>query len=157
LSQAAFLALTSARDRTVPTRRGKWILTRLLCSPPGEPPANVPPLEQVAMDAQIPVGAPIRAKLEVVDRTHTATCAAYACHSLMDPLGLGLEHYDGVGAWRDSYAGGVAIDATGQMPGPMAPIPFDGAEELARALKEDPRVLGCLTQNFFSYALGREP
>jgi hypothetical protein len=76
-----------------------------------------------------------------------------SCHKLMDPLGFSLEHYDGVGAWRDSDQG-QPIDATGTMPDGRA---FDGATQLASILKSDPSFPRCAVQKFFSYALGRVP
>jgi hypothetical protein len=39
------------------------------------------------------------------------------CHSLMDGIGFGFEHFDAIGAWRTSYASGTAVDATGMIVG----------------------------------------
>ena len=45
LTHASILTLTSNPTRTSPVKRGKWILDNILGTPPPEPPANVPPLE----------------------------------------------------------------------------------------------------------------
>jgi hypothetical protein len=51
------------------------------------------------------------------------TCAA--CHNTMDPIGLALENYDAVGAWRETDHG-KPIDTSGVLPdgtrSPDAPI-----------------------------------
>ena len=72
---------------------------------------------------------------------------------MMDPIGLAMEHYDGVGRWRDTDTG-VAIDTTGQLPGGPK---FDGEAQLSETLKADPRFMQCATNKVLSFALGRVP
>jgi len=38
------------------------------------------------------------------------------CHSQMDQLGFALENFDAIGEWRDIYASGTPVDASGQLP-----------------------------------------
>ena len=75
-------------------------------------------------------------------RAKGSTCNG--CHQYIDPIGFGLEHFDAVGRWRDTD-NGVAIDATGNVPGSATP-PFDGAVGLATAVGDDPRFLDCMIQ-----------
>jgi len=84
---------------------------------------------------------------------HRKNPACAGCHTLMDPIGLALEHYDAIGRWRDTDQG-QAIDATGVLGNGKA---FDGATQLAQVIKTDPRFMKCATQKVFTYALGREP
>jgi hypothetical protein len=77
------------------------------------------------------------------------TCAT--CHTLMDPIGFGLENYDGIGAFRQRD-GDFAIDASGELPGGAQ---FDGAIELAGLLSGDARFADCTTEQLLTYALGR--
>ncbi len=42
-----------------------------------------------------------------------AVCAS--CHTKMDPLGFGLENYDGIGRWR-AMDGKFPVDSTGTLP-----------------------------------------
>jgi hypothetical protein len=145
LRQGSFLVATSHPDTHSPTRRGKWILERLLCRKPPPPPPNVPGFQP----AQV-AGGTLRQKLE---RTHHAmggTCAA--CHAFIDPMGFALEHYDGAGLWRDQD-GGLPIDASGAMPD--TDVPFDGAGELSAAIAADPRFPACVAKQVMTYALGR--
>src|SRR5207302_5338499 len=129
---------------TSPTRRGKWVLGQLLCSEPPPPPPNIPPLPETTT----PTGS-LRQRLEA----HRSNPVCASCHSSIDPIGFGLEHFDAVGRWRNTDTGGYAIDATGTLPGGAA---FDGAAQLARALKQDPRVASCIAQKVFTYAIGRQ-
>jgi hypothetical protein len=145
LTQANYLTVNSLRDRTSPTRRGKWISENLLCVTVPPPPPMIPQLP--AQDTTAPTSA--RARL-LVHRMKGATCNA--CHQLIDPMGLGFEHYDAVGRWRDTDAG-AAIDVTGNVPGTDAA--FDGAVDLATELKQDARLQPCVARKLLTYALGR--
>jgi len=73
---------------------------------------------------------------------------------MMDPVGFGFEHFDGVGRWRDEEAG-LAIDATGEIIGATTKGTFDGVPELAALLVESPEVERCMTLQWFRYAYGR--
>ena len=42
---------------------------------------------------------------------HRKNPVCASCHDVMDPLGFGLEGYDGVGSFRTEDTGGFAIDA----------------------------------------------
>jgi len=39
------------------------------------------------------------------------------CHTLINPLGFALEHYDPIGAWRPTYGKNAPIDPSGELPG----------------------------------------
>jgi hypothetical protein len=145
LRMGAFLALTSHSNIHSPTKRGKWVLERMLCRPPPPPPGNIPNFEPT----QVPMGT-LREKLETSHQARGAVCAS--CHAVMDPVGFAFEHYDAVGAWRDQD-GGRPVDATGTMPD--SDVPFDGAAQLAAAIQQDPRFLACVSRKVLTYALGR--
>ncbi len=152
LGLASFLTQTSFPSRTSPTKRGEWALTELLCSPPPPPPAVIPKLEESAdpSEANQAAGAEnVRARLE----KHRSNPACAACHSTLDPIGLGLERYDGIGRYREAYANGDAIAPNGELPGGL---PFAGPEELGALLAKDPRFTACAASKLYTYALGRE-
>ncbi len=142
--QAGFLTVNAFPTRTSPVLRGKWVLERLICQAPSDPPAGVEGIDQTDLDD----GATLREILEA----HREDPSCASCHALMDPIGLGLEHFDGVGAWRDVDTDGNAIDATGDLPDRGS---FDGAQELADILAADPAVPSCIAKHLFTYALGR--
>ena len=118
LMQGSMLTTTSFPTRTSPVKRGQWVLANILCTPPPSPPDNVPPLDQTV----VPAGSSQRVQLEA----HIGNPACASCHKLMDPLGFALEHFDGVGHWRD-MDGTAAIDASGQLPSGQK---FDGALQM---------------------------
>jgi len=144
LTQGSVLTVTSQPNRTSPVRRGKWVLDNILCQPPPPPPPNVPAIPSDGMVA----GATLRQLTE----EHRANPVCNGCHIQMDPIGYAMEHYDGVGHWRDQD-NGQPIDATGSLP---SGANFDGAQQLAQVLKADPRFTTCMSKKMLTYALGRE-
>lgn len=144
LTQGSVLTVTSFPRRTSPVKRGKWVLEQLLCSAPPPPPPEVEGrIEEVDPDA------PLRERLA----QHRADPVCAACHARMDPIGLGLEQFDGIGAWRD-LENGHPVDASGEFPDGRT---FDGAVELSALLKQEPALARCMAEKLFTYALGRGP
>jgi len=146
LGMAAPLAITSQRLNTSPVLRGAWVLETLLGTPVPPPPPGVPPLPS---DKGAQEKVTVRQKL--LQHRGNPTCAT--CHNLMDPIGFGLENFDGLGRWRDQDVNGQAIDATGTLPSGEK---FNGPVELRQALlakKGD--FLEHLTGKVLGYALGR--
>ena len=142
--KGGILLLTSHADRTSPVVRGKWILDNVIGTPPPPPPSVVPPFPDDA-----PGSAPtVRARME----RHRASPACAGCHRLMDPIGLALENFDAVGAWRTQDAG-VAVDASGELTDGTR---IDGVNALREALLKRPEVIvGTTVEKLMTYALGR--
>ena len=144
LGMAAVLATTSHTFRTSPTLRGRYVLEVLLGAPPPPPP---PDAGVLADDPQSAPPATFRESLE----RHARDPACAACHARIDPLGFGLEPYDGIGRWRDAAARG--IDASGRLPGGES---FSGPAELKAALlRRKSRFLRHASAQMLAYALGR--
>jgi hypothetical protein len=142
LGQGSFLALNAHSNIGSPTYRGKFIREMLMCQSVPPPPMNVPPLPE---DAAGTAPQTMRQKLAV----HRAVEPCKTCHTLMDPIGLAYENFDGIGASRTMDAGQV-IDASGDLDGK----PFKNARELATLLHDHPRVMDCLARNIYRYAVG---
>jgi len=144
LGKGGVLTLTSHADRTSPVVRGKWILDNLLGTPPPPAPAVVPPFPE-----EVPgVPSTVRGRME----QHRSNPACAGCHKVMDPLGLALENFDAVGAWRTRESG-IAIDASGEL---TDGTKIDGVAALRDALVRRPEVLvGTMTEKLMTYALGR--
>jgi hypothetical protein len=144
LTHGSVLTLTSNPTRTSPVKRGKWVLDNLLGTPPPPPPPNVPELE-----AQGELKGSLRERME----QHRQNPNCISCHERMDPIGFGLEHFDGVGAWRDQDGEGE-IDASGVL---VSGQEFEGAEGLVKVLSSQQQELfvRCLTEKMLTYALGR--
>ncbi len=143
LGLAGFLTHTSRMDRSAPSIRGQWIIKSLRCQEI-ELPANFtpPPLSEPQP------GQTVRQLVE----QHRANPACAPCHDALDPVGLGLESYDAVGQYRDYYADGLPVDASGSLPDGST---FNGALEMADALSKDPNLLDCVAEKLFVYGLGR--
>jgi hypothetical protein len=142
LTLGSLLTVTSTPIRTSPVKRGVWILEQLLCSEPPPPPPGVEGLP----DANASSGS-LRDQLEL----HRADPTCASCHNLMDPLGLGLEHYDAIGAYRTQDQG-FPIDASGQLIDGQS---FVDGREMAALIQEDERFNLCVVEKLFTYALGR--
>jgi hypothetical protein len=72
----------------------------------------------------------------------------------MDPLGLGFEHYDALGQWRDAE-NGLPVSGSGEVVGSDVAGPFYGAIELANKLAQSAEVADCIAQTWFRFAQGR--
>jgi len=93
----------------------------------------------------------VRTRLE----QHRANPTCFACHGVMDPLGLALENFSAVGQFRANDPDTrTPIDAAGQLPDGTA---IRGPDDLRRALAERPdhQFVQALTENLLTYALGR--
>jgi hypothetical protein len=145
LGLAGFLTHTSRETRTSPIIRGKWILDAVWCTELTLPTdIVVEPLDEPAE------GEPATTVREQM-MAHRTSPACSGCHNMIDPIGLALEHFDGIGRYRAAYENGLAIDATGIMPEGQ---PVDGLESLAAALAADPQFMACAANKFGTYALG---
>lgn len=143
LGMGSVLASTSHTHRTSPTLRGKYVLEVLLGTPPPPPPANVGVLKDEAP------GRPPKTFRESLER-HARDPNCAVCHNKIDPLGFGLENYDGIGRWRE---GGPMLDTTGELPSGEK---FSGPGELKKLLlKRQDQFLLNVSEQMLTYALGR--
>ena len=96
LGMAAVSLMGGNGERTNPVERGAWVLRKLLHDPPPPAPANIPQIARLA-------GQALTTQERLLAHQEEAQCAS--CHRKIDPIGLGLENFDAVGAWRteDTY------------------------------------------------------
>ena len=93
LGKGALLTITSDVARTSPVKRGKWFLETFLdISPPDPPPGVETDLTEVEGEAPTT----LRARMEA----HRANPSCAGCHQSFEPMGLAMENFDAVGAWR---------------------------------------------------------
>ena len=144
LTQMSFLATFSHDGRSSATLRGRAVRELLLCQPVPEPPANV---NFSAVEDTRSTERPTARDRLTPHRTRRA-CAA--CHQVMDPIGLSLENFDGVGAYR-TEENGAPIDASGELDG----IAFDDPVALGHAVSEHPALPACLVNRLSEYAMRR--
>jgi hypothetical protein len=143
----AFLALSSYEYRTAPTLRGRWILINLLCTPPDDPPPNVPELDS---DPNSPDAAEQNVRKRLEEHRVNPLCAN--CHAALDPYGLALENFDAIGTYRTNYKNGTPVDASTETVEGEA---FVGLQGLAEVVSAKDEFTSCVTQKLFTYSLGR--
>ncbi len=141
--KGALLTVTANPDRTSPVKRGVWVLEQLLCKAPPPPPPDAGGLAP-AVDPTLNI------KERMAQHRANPSCAG--CHSLMDPLGFGMENFDPVGRWRTQEEGGATVDPSGELPGGKS---FNGVVEMRAVVKQDPDLSACMTRHLLTYALGR--
>lgn len=148
LTQPALLARLGHTNLESPILRGVFVLESLLCAPTGAPPAGVNTTLPEPKRGDPP--STLRARLE---ETHKgAGCTG--CHSLIDGIGFGFQHYDSVGRYRTTE-NGQPIDATGKLSASDVDGDFNGAIELSNKLAQSKQVQACFAEHFYAYALSR--
>jgi hypothetical protein len=140
LTTPALLATFSKGADSAPVSRGRVISEKMLCKafavPPGTP---VPPVQ---------LGSNLTTRQRYAEHSTNPACAV--CHEYFDPIGYGLENFDGYGRWR-TEENGRPIDASGVIYGTA----FDGPAGLAEYLAAPDNAPRCLTIQLFRAALGR--
>jgi mono/diheme cytochrome c family protein len=149
LGKGALLTVTSNPARTSPVTRGKWFQQTFLGVAPPDPPPGVegipvrPPDNAGNMKALT-----MRQTLEA-HRTNP-TCAS--CHKIFEPVGIALENFDAVGAWR-THDEGVPVDASGVL---ADGTKLDGVAALRNALVGySDQFARVVAEKMLTYAIGR--
>lgn len=156
LTQETFLTTTSFPNRTSPVLRGVYVMTQLVGTSPGTPPANVPAF--VVPDAGS--GETVRESLD----QHANNPACSSCHNVIDPIGYTFENFDATGAYRTTD-NGSPIDATGTLDGQTinattGQVTYNGASvngaaAMAAAIVADPRFPQNIVKQLLTYGVGR--
>jgi hypothetical protein len=107
--------------------RGLVISNGVLNSAPPPPPGVIPALPP----SDSAEGLTERQRIE----QHRAQASCAACHSLIDPFGLALSHFDETGAYRETDAG-LPIDSSGtiSLASDLESVTFTSIEDLAPQL-----------------------
>jgi Protein of unknown function (DUF1592)/Protein of unknown function (DUF1588)/Protein of unknown function (DUF1587)/Protein of unknown function (DUF1595)/Protein of unknown function (DUF1585) len=145
LTQGSLLAMQSKPQQTSPVHRGKFVRESLLCQFLPPPPANLvitPPELNPSLTTRQRFG------------QHSADASCAGCHQQMDPLGLGFEHFDAVGRWRQTE-NDLPIDATGKLVMTDVDGDFDGAAALADKLASSEQVADCMMKEWARFSFGR--
>jgi Protein of unknown function (DUF1592)/Protein of unknown function (DUF1588)/Protein of unknown function (DUF1595)/Protein of unknown function (DUF1587)/Protein of unknown function (DUF1585) len=147
LTLGMFLMGHARTNESSPTQRGHLIRANFLCMDVPPPPPGV--------DATIKPGTPGKtARQQIEALTGSGTCAA--CHTLMNPIGFGLEGFDGAGQER-TLDNGEPIDTSGQingLQGATGPVTFNGPRELSNLLAKSDQARACLAASYHRYARG---
>jgi hypothetical protein len=143
LSHGAFLSHGGSTGDRMPIHRGLAVRRRLLCEHIELPVGFVPP----------PLATPAtgECRADVLAAHASGGCAG--CHSRLDPVGFGLEPFDGAGRAQSFEPGRPECEITGA--GDLDGTPFVGPAGLADALTEEGLMAECFESQVYRYALGR--
>lgn len=142
LTDIGFLSLHAHPGTSSPTRRGIKVLEIFMCQATPQPPANVD-----FSTVQDSTKGTVRGRL--LDHMENEGCSG--CHRRTDPLGLALEHFDGLGQLR-TMENGAPIDVSAQ----LKDVTIEGARGVGEYLRNEPRVPACLVRNVYSYGVGEK-
>jgi hypothetical protein len=148
LTLPAFLSSAAHDDEPSYVKRGVFVLENLLCRDLPDPPPDAPDRQPA-----FPPSATQRQKSAAIRQV--AECGA--CHSMIDPVGLGFDRYDEIGRLRTTLPGGTPADGHGEVKVGLPGVdgPFDGPVELGRRLAASQEVQGCMARQWFRFATSR--
>lgn len=145
LTLGGVLATHSRPNASSPIHRGKLVRERILCQelPPPPPGLNVQP----------PPFDPSKSTRERYE-AHATVEPCVSCHKLIDPIGFGFEHFDGIGRYR-AEENNQSIDVTGEIVStPSTDGAFEGTAELSKKLAESPDARACFARQWLRFAYG---
>jgi hypothetical protein len=145
LTHASVLASTTPGSRNNPVVRGKFIYEQVFCQQVPSPPAS--------LNVKEPPPDPTRTTRERFT-AHRVMEPCKTCHVMLDPIGFGLENFDGVGLWRDTE-NGKPIDASGEIPNVDVAGEFNGPAELGKKIASSNDARNCFADKWFAFAYGR--
>lgn len=152
LGMAGLMTFLADGTRTLPMRRGSWVLRELLNDPPNNPPPNAGEIQPNTSGKNLT----LRERIEL----HRGDQICASCHAKLDPYGLALENYDAIGQWRTRFNGegfrgnnAPVLDVSGNFPDGSK---FSTLEEYkAGLMKQKDRFARAFSIKLLTYALGR--
>lgn len=144
LGHGSSLTAHSHPNKTSPVKRGTWVMDKLMCDRPPEPPGDV-----ISQFPNLPEGLNPRAESEL-HKESSGICAS--CHAYVDPIGYGMENFSAIGQWRDEYPNGDYVDSSSMLPSGES---FSSLVELTEILAAKHEVTLCSISYAMTYATGR--
>ena len=148
LSMGAFLSSHAHSDQSSPIKRGVAIRERILCQKLGEPPPNA------GMAPEVDFNSSTQERFA----QHTADPACASCHQYIDPIGLAMERFDGIGQYREEE-NGVSINPTGDLVdveglGTGTSNSFVTLPQLSTIIVESDQGAKCFVKQMYRFAFG---
>lgn len=162
LGHGSFLVATSNPAETSPTSRGLFVRNQFLGHEVPAPPPGVntslPELTEAA---------PMTNRQRLAVHLNSESCAS--CHKLIDPIGLGFEQYNPIGAFEEKmlvqFGSGrrgapstkveLLVDTSAHIQG-IENSNFSTPKELGRILANSKTCQRCIVKQLFRYTFGRE-
>jgi hypothetical protein len=148
LTEGSLLSMFANTNNTSVVHRGLYVNGNILCGP--EPP---PPPMSVTAQVQMQKSDPNATERQKADLRRT-TSPCNGCHPNFDPFGLVLETYDGIGRYRKTYPGNVAIDTSVDLPESAGGGTAKDVTEFVTKAASNGVFSRCMTTNMLKYALG---
>jgi hypothetical protein len=145
-SQLPYLTLNAINDEPDSIHRGVTINLDFLCAPLGPPAAEIPP---------IPALKPGQTNRQRIDNL-TAGCGLECHNEMINPVGFAFENFDGMGQYRETENGGLAIDASGEFGLTEGTVSYENAAGLMTAIAGGEQVHLCYAKKLASFALQRD-
>lgn len=171
LLNGAFLSYYGTLDEANPIRRAAYIRRKMLCQymPPPPPGVNLDRDNKAGELGSFLDHEATTNRMAYHRLTEGPTCLE--CHAeVLNPLGVGLEDYDGMGRFRSEDNQGNTINAKGRLFSPFYNLQFfgdperdttfhafDGGKELAQMLGQGQAsgiAKACLAMQMFNYTTG---
>ncbi len=140
LTHAGILTFTSKNTGTLPTRRGAWVMAKLLCEPLGLPPADA---------GSLPTTHTPGSSVRQVFEQHASSPECASCHDKADPIGFGLENFDGVGKYRTKDDYSQPVNAAAE----IYERAFSSPQQLTQVVRDRPEYGECITRHLLTYAV----
>jgi hypothetical protein len=148
LTRAGILAAQATSIEPDPIHRGVLINRNVVCSRLPSPPNDIPPLPMLDPSRTYT----LRMRIEAY--TGEGTCGA-RCHAAkINPVGFAFEHFDAIGAWRDTD-NGLPVDAAARYVFETGEADFEDAAGLLQSLATEPQVHACYALHWVEYLMGR--
>ncbi len=150
LGKPGLLMVTSFNSRTSPVVRGKWVLENMVDMAPPPPPADA---FEPELQVQNKEGKALTMKEAMIEHRQNPVCAN--CHKMMEPIGLALENFDGIGSYRSLYEeANAAVDPSGIL---FDNTEFSDTNDFRKQLiKHSDRFVHTVVMKLMTYGLGRK-
>ncbi len=150
LTHNSYLAAHSKLKGSSPILRGATFNKQVLCMEVPAPPddLDIPPEPEHSAGTS--------AREQLAEHMQNPICAG--CHMYIDPPGLALEHWDGLGRYRESEDG-ASIDPSGEvlLGADQEPQSFSTPAELFALVGEAPVAKHCFVSRWAAQSWGKLP
>jgi hypothetical protein len=146
LTRVGFLAAHAHSRNGSPPLRGNYVMQRIFCQTVDPPPPNT--------DTSLPAEPDDTLTNREIFENKTSPPACAGCHAMLNGFGYPFEHYDAIGAYRDSD-NGKPVNATATLEGTDLGGDVDGAIDLSTRISGSPQVAACAVSRWVRYARGR--
>lgn len=142
LTHPFVLSYLAYHNNTSPIHRGVFLTRRILGMP-----LKSPPMANEFKDSKFDPGLTMREK--VISMTKSRECMG--CHVTINPLGFSLEHFDGIGRWREQDRGKPIHSTSSFHTEEGATLTLTSARDVAELAAGSPSAHRAFIENLFHH------